>query len=123
MNKFETINSEERVSGRTLDNIKVGGKDRFSVMSIHQLESLVEEGSVFLHLKEQRATVLRWCLRGLRIDLAIRKVDRDTKKRKAIAERSGYSGERLFADCDPANIAKGNMYNEWEDQGIPNNRP
>ena len=68
-------------------SLKTQGRDEFSSMRLKELEEKMDEKSILEIKKEnfddkQKAVAYRWMLRGLPLDMAIRKVNVDTEVAK-----------------------------------------
>lgn len=76
---------------RDFANLKVGGRDRYTPLRLGELKSLVSDSHIvdaaLDHDEKAVASCLRWILRGLPIDKAVRKVRTDLE----IAEQARLS--------------------------------
>jgi hypothetical protein len=75
--------ADEQIRFRHLRDLKVGGRDEFSRLDVLALVDRVDRAEVERVQRSltppQWAPALRWLLRGLRLDLAIRKVRVDAE--------------------------------------------
>ncbi len=69
------------LSFRDFASLKVGGRDRFTPLKLAELQTLVSDSDIvdaaLDHDESAVASCLRWMLRGLPIEKAIRKVRTD----------------------------------------------
>lgn len=81
--QIRELNAHPSPGFKAFAGLKVGGFDRFSRMGRDELREQAGKNAAALALKEFRederhqASALRWMLRGLAVDLAIRKVKTD----------------------------------------------
>ncbi|MDW7732901.1 MAG: ribonuclease HI family protein [Methanolobus sp.] len=89
--KINELNTDPSPGFKSFAQLKVGGRDSFSGIKIEELRKMAGREAAALAKKEfpdelqHQASALRWMLRGLAADLAVRKVKVDAE----ISERSG----------------------------------
>lgn len=100
---IRTLNWESRPNARTLAGLRVGGPDMLSEMRLDRLQwrivlaareqapEIVAWVARALPSAQQQAAALRWVLRGLAVEIAVRKVQADLEVRRS-GERRSLSG-------------------------------
>lgn len=94
--KINELNTDPSPGFKSFAQLKVGGRDSFSSIRIEELRESAGKEATGLAKKEfpddlqHQASALRWMLRGLAAELAIRKVkvDAEISKRSEV-KRSG----------------------------------
>ncbi|MBN2111111.1 MAG: ribonuclease HI family protein [Methanosarcinaceae archaeon] len=88
--RINELNTQPSPGFRSFAQLKVGGRDSFSGMDIEELRERAGREATSLAKKEfpdmlqDQASALRWMLRGLAADLAIRKVKVDAQISKGM---------------------------------------
>ncbi len=92
-----TLNTKENITNKDLKKLKVYGLDEVSKINRKELRNLITEENYSL-IKEHfpyykdRDSVIRWILRGLSVDLAIRKILLTKESRNFFIHKHKYQG-------------------------------